>query len=127
MQIDASWHNPELAARWQYLRQVRGEVNKVLEKARMEKAIGSSLEAKVLLYVPDVEKREQLQALNPSSEELVDYVRSQNSVIELAAEEKAKAAQDKQEEQAAKVAKVLTENTVYVEGGNDRRKGRSIF
>ncbi|MEG3989366.1 isoleucine--tRNA ligase [Microcoleus sp. S28C3] len=115
VQIDAKWHNPELATRWQYLRQVRGEVNKVLEKARIEKAIGSSLEAKVLVYVPDVEKRQQLQALNPSSEELVDYVRSQNSVIELAAEEKAKAAQDKQEEQAAKVAKVLTENTVYVE------------
>ncbi|MEG4075033.1 isoleucine--tRNA ligase [Microcoleus sp. Pol14C2] len=123
VQIDASWHNPELATRWQYLRQVRGEVNKVLEKARIEKAIGSSLEAKVLLYVPDVEKREQLQALNPSSEELVDYVRSQNSVIELAAEEKAKAAQDRQEEQAAKVAKVLTENTVYVEAEKIGEKG----
>jgi isoleucyl-tRNA synthetase len=116
VQIDASWHNPELATRWQYLRQVRGEVNRVLEKARIEKAIGSSLEAKVLLYVPDVEKRQQLQALNPSSEELVDYVRSQNSVIHSAAEEKVKAAQDRQEEQAANVAKVLTENTIYVEG-----------
>ncbi|MEG4207470.1 isoleucine--tRNA ligase [Microcoleus sp. Pol7_A1] len=123
VQIDAKWHNPELATRWQYLRQVRGEVNKVLEKARIEKAIGSSLEAKVLVYVPDVEKRQQLQALNPSSEELVDYVRSQNSVIELAAEEKAKAAQDKQEEQAAKVAKVLTENTVYVEAETIAEKG----
>jgi isoleucyl-tRNA synthetase len=123
VQLDASWHNPELATRWQYLRQVRGEVNKVLEKARIEKAIGSSLEAKVLLYVPDVEKRQQLQALNPSSEELVDYVRSQNSVIELAAEEKAKAAQDQQEEQAANVAKVLTENTIYVEAETLAQKG----
>ena len=118
MQLDAKWHNPELATRWQYLRQVRGEVNKVLEQARTEKAIGSSLEAKVLLYVPDVAKREQLQALNPSSEGLMDYVRSQNSVIELAAEEKAKAVQDKQEAQAASVAKVLTENTIYVETAN---------
>lgn len=123
VQLDASWHNPELATRWQYLRQVRGEVNKVLEKARIEKAIGSSLEAKVLLYVPDVEKRQQLQALNPSSEELVDYVRSQNSVIHLAAEEKAKAAQDRQEEQAANVAKVLTESTIYVEGETLAQKG----
>jgi isoleucyl-tRNA synthetase len=123
VQLDASWHNPELATRWQYLRQVRGEVNKVLEKARIEKAIGSSLEAKVLLYVPDVEKKQQLQALNPSSEELVDYVRSQNSVIHLAAEEKAKAAQDRQEEQAANVAKVLTENTIYVEGETLAEKG----
>ncbi|MEG4285458.1 isoleucine--tRNA ligase [Microcoleus sp. A006_D1] len=123
VQLDAKWHNPELAARWQYLRQVRGEVNKVLEQARTEKAIGSSLEAKVLLYVPDVAKREQLQALNPSSEGLMDYVRSQNAVIELAAEEKAKAVQDKQEAQAASVAKVLTVKTIdaaveTVEKGN---------
>src|SRR5919202_2032476 len=123
VQVDASWHNPDLAARWQYWRQVRGEVNKVLEKARMEKAIGSSLEAKVLLYVPDVEERQQLQALNPSSEELVDYVRSQNSLIHSAAEEKAKAAQDRQEEQAANVAKVLTENTIYVEQETLAEKG----
>jgi len=112
VQLDAKWHNPELATRWQYLRQVRGEVNKVLEQARTEKAIGSSLEAKVLLYVPDVAKRAQLQALNPSSEELMDYVRSQNAVIQLAAEEKAKAIQDQQEAQAASVAKVLTVKTI---------------
>ena len=115
VQLDPKWHNPELATRWQYLRQVRGEVNKVLEQARTEKAIGSSLEAKVLLYVPDVEKRAQLQALNPSSDELLAYVRSQNSVIELATAEAAKAVQDRQEEKAANVAKVLTENTIHVE------------
>ena len=115
VQLDPKWHNPELATRWQYLRQVRGEVNKVLEQARTEKAIGSSLEAKVLLYVPDVAKRTQLQALNPSSDELLAYVRSQNSVIELAAQEKAKAVQDRQEEKAANVAKVLTENTIHVQ------------
>lgn len=108
VELDEKWHNPELATRWQYLRQVRGEVNKVLEQARIEKAIGSSLEAKVLLYVPDAEKRQQLQALNPRSEGLMEYVRSQNAIIQLAAEEKAKAEQDRQEEQAAKVAKVLT-------------------
>ena len=115
VKLDAKWHNPELATRWQYLRQVRGEVNKVLEQARTEKAIGSSLEAKVLLYVPDVAKRQELQALNPSSEGLMEYVRSQNSVIELAAAEAAKAVQDKQEEKAANVAKVLTENTIHVQ------------
>jgi isoleucyl-tRNA synthetase len=40
----------------------------VLEQARAEKAIGSSLEAKVLLYVADGTLRQQLQALNPSSQ-----------------------------------------------------------
>ncbi len=123
VKLDAKWHNPELATRWQYLRQVRGEVNKVLEQARTEKAIGSSLAAKVLLYVPDVEKRQQLQALNPSSEGLLDYVRSQNSIIELAAAEKAKAVQDKQEEAAANVAKVLTETTIHVNAETVVEKG----
>jgi isoleucyl-tRNA synthetase len=123
VELDAKWHNPELATRWQYLRQVRGEVNKVLEQARMEKAIGSSLEAKVLLYVPDAQKRQQLQALNPSNEGLMEYVRSQNSVIELAAAAAAKAVQDRQEEEAAKVAKVLTETTIHVAAKTVGAKG----
>jgi isoleucyl-tRNA synthetase len=41
-------------------------VNKVLERARTEKVIGSSLEAKVLLYVADDDLRQRLQTLNPS-------------------------------------------------------------
>ncbi|UZQ56349.1 isoleucine--tRNA ligase [Trichothermofontia sichuanensis B231] len=64
--IDPSWQQPDLAATWQQLRQLRTEVNKVLELARSEKAIGSSLEAKVLLYVPDESLRQQLQAFNPA-------------------------------------------------------------
>lgn len=67
VQLDQKWHNPKLAQTWQNLRQVRTEVNKVLEQARAEKMIGSSLEAKVLLYVSDSELRQQLQALNPTS------------------------------------------------------------
>lgn len=50
VQLEENWHHPELAEPWQQLRQIRNEVNKVLEQARMEKTIGSSLEAKVLLY-----------------------------------------------------------------------------
>ncbi len=48
------------------MRQIRAEVNKVLEQARAEKAIGSSLQAKILLYVPDQTLRQTLQTLNPS-------------------------------------------------------------
>ena len=70
VQLDEKWVNPELGKSWEYLRQVRGEVNKVLELARSEKAIGAPLEAKVLLYVPDDEKRQKLQALNPSTDGL---------------------------------------------------------
>jgi isoleucyl-tRNA synthetase len=64
--LEKAWHQPDLAASWPVLRQVRAEVNKVMEQARGEKAIGASLEAKVLLYVPDTELREQLASLNPS-------------------------------------------------------------
>jgi len=64
--VDSTWQQPDLAATWQQLRQIRTEVNKVLEQARSEKAIGSSLEAKVRLYVSDESLRQQLQAFNPA-------------------------------------------------------------
>ncbi|MBE7379869.1 MAG: isoleucine--tRNA ligase [Leptolyngbya sp. SIO1E4] len=59
------WRQPSLAEKWEQLRTVRQEVNKVLEQARAEKAIGSSLEAKVLLYVADTDLRQTLKTLNP--------------------------------------------------------------
>lgn len=67
VQLDQNWHNPELAQVWQQRRFIRTEVNKVLEKARSEKMIGSSLEAKVLLYVSDSSVSQELQKLNPTS------------------------------------------------------------
>jgi len=39
--------DPELAARWNRLQQIRAEVSKVLEELRRDKSIGSSLEARV--------------------------------------------------------------------------------
>jgi isoleucyl-tRNA synthetase len=66
VKLEEQWHKPELSALWQKLRSIRTEVNKVMEQARTEKMIGASLDAKVLLYVPDVELRQQLQALNPT-------------------------------------------------------------
>jgi isoleucyl-tRNA synthetase len=77
VKLEDEWKNPELAASWQQLRRIRFEVNKVLEQARAEKAIGSSLEAKVLLYVPDLELRQTLQSMN-----LMDSL-SSNGVDEL--------------------------------------------
>ncbi|GGA00597.1 isoleucine--tRNA ligase [Okeania sp. KiyG1] len=65
VKMESKWHNPELAKLWEELRKTRTEVNKVLEKARAEKAIGAPLEAKVLLYVKDAELREQIQTFNP--------------------------------------------------------------
>jgi len=65
VKLDEQWHNPELATSWNTLRTIRTEVNKVLEQAREQKMIGSSLEAKVLLYIPNEELREKLRSFNP--------------------------------------------------------------
>jgi len=65
--LDKQWKRPDLLPLWTQLRTMRDEVNKVLEKARSDKAIGSSLEAKVLLYVPDLELRQKLQTMNPEA------------------------------------------------------------
>lgn len=67
VKLDEKWHNPQLAQSWVKLRQIRTEVNKVLEQARSAKMVGSSLEAKVLLYVSDSQLRQKLQELNPTS------------------------------------------------------------
>ncbi len=67
VKVEESWKKPELSQVWQQLRQIRGEVNQVLEEARKDKTIGSSLEAKVLLYVADAELRRQMETINPDS------------------------------------------------------------
>ena len=67
VKLDEKWYNPELAQVWVKLRQIRTEVNKVLEQARSAKMVGSSLEANVLLYVCDSQLRQKLQELNPTN------------------------------------------------------------
>ena len=67
VKLDEQWNKPEMAPFWLQLRQIRTEVNKVMEQARAKKMIGSSLEAKVLLYIPNAEFRSLLQDLNPNS------------------------------------------------------------
>ncbi len=66
VQLDQTWKQPDLTTHWNELRHIRDEVNKVLEAARSDKAIGSSLEAKLLLYVPDMELRQLLSEMNPA-------------------------------------------------------------
>ncbi|GAA6619003.1 isoleucine--tRNA ligase [Scytonema sp. NUACC26] len=66
VELEEGWKNPELAASWQQLRQLRNDVNKVLEEARVAKTIGSSLEAKVLLYIIDEQLLLAVTALNAS-------------------------------------------------------------
>jgi isoleucyl-tRNA synthetase len=75
MKLDASWTQPELAEKWLKLRDLRTEANKVLEQARSAKEIGSSLEAKLLVYVSDVEWRSTLATLNTNTGNHVDELR----------------------------------------------------
>jgi len=75
VQVEEKWRNPEIAGFWQQVRQIRTDVNKVLEQARIEKLIGSSLEAKALLYIADEQLRSSVKALNPVIGNGIDELR----------------------------------------------------
>lgn len=68
----------ETPLQWDTIRDLRDEVNKVMEQARTAKAIGSSLDAKVLLQIHDAELKNRLASYNSSatlSEENIDELR----------------------------------------------------
>lgn len=67
VKLEDKWENLELAVFWQEMRSIRDDVNKVLEQARMDKMIGSSLEAKILLYVKDEGLRAKVKPLSETS------------------------------------------------------------
>ncbi|MBC6431015.1 isoleucine--tRNA ligase [Nostoc sp. HG1] len=75
VQVEEKWRNPELAEFWSALRQLRTDVNKVLEQARIEKLIGSSLEAKALIYIPHKQLGDAIKAFNPVNGNDVDELR----------------------------------------------------
>ena len=75
------WHDRVLAAKWEILREIRSEVNKVLELARNAKHIGSSLETKVRIYVGESLIRQILESLN-NSHQLQDlFISSQVEIL----------------------------------------------
>ena len=59
--------SPSDLGTWKAVLGIRSEVNQLLEKSRAAKALGASLEAKVLLYVSDPTVRSALQALQAST------------------------------------------------------------
>ncbi|MEA5564270.1 isoleucine--tRNA ligase [Anabaena sp. UHCC 0399] len=75
VQVDEKWHNPELGEFWEALRQLRTDVNKVLEQARVEKMIGSSLEAKALIHIPHKQLGDAIKAFNPIKGNGIDELR----------------------------------------------------
>ena len=93
LQLSDQWSQPDLVPFWQQLRQLRDQVNRVLEQARTAKMIGAALEAKLLVYVTDADFRAQLQQHNDSAlvENGVDelrywFITSQVALLESPAE-----------------------------------------
>ncbi len=80
------WAKPELAAKWEYLREVRSEVNKVMESARNGKAIGAPLEAKVSLVASDVTQHGYLESLGDELRYL--FIASQTEIVQSLASDK---------------------------------------
>jgi isoleucyl-tRNA synthetase len=64
VKLDPQWSQPVLAVTWDKIRDLRTDINKVMEQARTDKSIGSSLEAKVLLQVSDPILRAKLGAMS---------------------------------------------------------------
>ncbi len=52
-EFDEKYYDQELEKKWDDLFILRNEVNKALEIKRTERFIGNSLEAKIMLYIPD--------------------------------------------------------------------------
>ncbi len=75
IQVEEKWRNPDLAEFWETLRQLRTDVNKVLEQARIEKLIGSSLEAKALIHIPHKQLGDAIKAFNPAKGNGIDELR----------------------------------------------------
>jgi isoleucyl-tRNA synthetase len=75
VKLDEQWRQPALSDKWTKLRDLRGEANQVLEQARTAKMIGSSLEAKLLLYVEDGGLRSTLAQMNTATGNQVDELR----------------------------------------------------
>ena len=78
VKMEAEWHKPELNESWSTIRDLRDEVNQVMEQARTAKAIGSSLDAKVLLQVHNTELKNKLTNYNSVdilSEKNIDELR----------------------------------------------------
>ncbi|YAF98811.1 MAG: isoleucine--tRNA ligase [Nodularia sp. CChRGM 3473] len=75
VQVDQAWSDPDLGEFWETLRQLRTDVNKVLEQARVEKMIGSSLEAKALIHIPHKQLGDAIKAFNPKQGNGIDELR----------------------------------------------------
>ncbi|MBW4646327.1 MAG: isoleucine--tRNA ligase [Goleter apudmare HA4340-LM2] len=75
VKVEEDWLDTDLGEFWETLRQLRTDVNKVLEQARIEKLIGSSLEAKALIHIPHKQLGDAIKAFNPAKGNGIDELR----------------------------------------------------
>jgi isoleucyl-tRNA synthetase len=68
--------------KWDFVRLLRDDVNKMLEGARTDKLLGASLDAAAFVYVPDEDKRKMLEEL-VGDEHLIVPPKKTNGVDEL--------------------------------------------
>ena len=73
VKLDPQWSQEKMAQGWRRLRDTRDDINKLLEQARTDKLIGSSLESKVLICIDGA----------PFPEHLPPFTISTNQVDEL--------------------------------------------
>ena len=57
-EANPTWDNKEIEERWEKIISLKEDVSKKLEEARMEKVIGHSLNAKVILYATEYKYKE---------------------------------------------------------------------
>jgi isoleucyl-tRNA synthetase len=76
--IDPDWREPKLAGQWEELKAIREVVNAEIEPKRRAKEIGSSLEARVVVGLPDERDRP-----NVTGEELAELLIVSEAITEL--------------------------------------------
>ena len=92
--VNEKYENKDLEEEWDKIIKIKDEVSKSLEKARVEKIIGHSLNAKVIIYINNndykflKEKEELLKEVFIVSEVKVEKADELNVVVELADGEK---------------------------------------
>ncbi len=79
VKIDPAWENKDLAAKWESLRDLRGEVTKALEEARKAKLIGHPLDACVEIKLPQGDLAAHAQTVADSLNDL--FIVSQASIV----------------------------------------------
>lgn len=73
-EFDRRHFEPELQNRWNDLFALRNEVNKALEMKRGERFIGNSLEAKVILYLPEGKGKDIVQKYKTLIDQYRDFL-----------------------------------------------------